>query len=192
MSAARIGPLSFVLAPKDCVAVMGPSGAGKTLLLRQLVDLDPGTGHVALNGRLRETYSAPEWRRRVMLVPAVAGWWASTVAEHFPDEGIDEASRLCAAMRLPAGVMERSIVELSTGERQRLALVRALIARPDILLLDEPTSGLDGDTSMAVEGCLRNVREAGTAMLLVTHDLAQARRLASTIYRLEGGVLRSA
>ncbi|SEM54701.1 phosphate-transporting ATPase [Luteibacter sp. UNCMF331Sha3.1] len=192
LSGARIGPVSFALAPGGCVALMGPSGAGKTLLLRQVVDLDPGSGHVVLDGKARETYAAPEWRRRVMLVPAVSGWWASTVAAHFPDEALAEASRLCVAMRLPEDILERNIVGLSTGERQRLALVRALVAKPDVLLLDEPTSGLDADAALAVEGCLKDVQRGGTAMLIVTHDPVQAARLASTIHRIEDGTLRTA
>lgn len=188
----RVGPISFSLAPGECIAVMGPSGAGKTLLLRQLVDLDPGSGHVFLEGQRREAYPAPEWRRRVMLVPAVSAWWAATVAEHFQDGVLADASRLCASMRLPEDALNRDVTTLSTGERQRLALVRALTAVPDILLLDEPTSGLDVDTMLAVEQCLTDVQGQGTALLIVTHDEAQARRLATTIYRLGGGTLRTA
>jgi phosphate-transporting ATPase len=190
---ARIGPVSFTLAAGECMALTGASGAGKTLLLRQLADLDPGEGDVSLAGRSRGAYPAATWRRRVMLVPAAPGWWASTVAEHFPETSLADAARLCASMRLPAGILQREVIGLSTGERQRLALVRALVAHPDILLLlDEPTSGLDVDAVAAVERCLEDARQGGTALLVVTHDPAQARRIASSTYRLDGGTLRPA
>jgi ABC-type multidrug transport system fused ATPase/permease subunit len=76
-------PASFSLAAGECIAVKGPSGAGKTLLLRAIADLDPNQGLVTLEGRDRSTIPGPEWRRLVGHVPAEPGWWAETVGEHF-------------------------------------------------------------------------------------------------------------
>ena len=83
----RVGlkPTSFSLADGTCVAVKGPSGAGKTLLMRAIADLDPNEGRVTLNGEDRALIPAPLWRRRVIYVPAEPGWWAETVGEHFGD-----------------------------------------------------------------------------------------------------------
>jgi putative ABC transport system ATP-binding protein len=78
-------PASFALSVGECLAVRGPSGAGKTLLLRALADLDPNEGLVTLEGRNRSTIAGPEWRRLVGYVPAEPGWWAETVGEHFAD-----------------------------------------------------------------------------------------------------------
>ena len=78
-------PVSFSLAAGECIAVRGPSGAGKTLLLRAVADLDPNQGEVSLEGRDRSTIPGPEWRRLVGYVPAEPGWWAETVGEHFGD-----------------------------------------------------------------------------------------------------------
>jgi phosphate-transporting ATPase len=76
-------PASFSLSAGEALAVRGPSGAGKTLLLRAVADLDPNEGLVTLDGRDRSTIAGPEWRRLVGYVPAEPGSWADTVGEHF-------------------------------------------------------------------------------------------------------------
>jgi len=186
----RIGPVSFDLRSGECVAVMGASGAGKTLLLRLLADLDPGEGSVSLDGVERDGMSAPDWRRRVMLVSAVAGWWAATAGEHFTDATRADVVTLCRNLRLPDDIMERAVAHLSTGEKQRLALIRAIVERPIILLLDEPTSGLDREAAWAVETCLTGLLGKGTGILLVTHDAGQASRMATRVFLLKDGGLQ--
>ena len=78
-------PASFALSSGECIAIRGPSGAGKTLLLRAIADLDPNAGVVTLEDRDRSTIPGPHWRRLVGYVPAEPGWWAETVGEHFAD-----------------------------------------------------------------------------------------------------------
>ena len=78
-------PASLLLSAGECIAVLGPSGAGKTLLLRAIADLDPNEGLVCLDGRDRSTIAGPEWRRLIGYVPAEPGWWADTVGEHFSE-----------------------------------------------------------------------------------------------------------
>lgn len=78
-------PASFSLSAGECIAIRGPSGGGKTLLLRAIADLDPSEGIVYLEGHDRTTMSGPEWRRLVGYLPAEPGWWADTVGEHFTD-----------------------------------------------------------------------------------------------------------
>ena len=78
-------PASFSLSAGECVAVRGPSGAGKTLLLRAIADLDPNEGLVCLDGHDRSMIAGPEWRRLIGYVPAEPGWWAETVGEHFSE-----------------------------------------------------------------------------------------------------------
>ena len=127
-------PASFSLATGECIAVKGPSGAGKTLLLRAIADLDPNEGLVSLEGRHRSTIPGPEWRRLVGYVPAEPGWWAETVGEHFGEWA--EAAAVLTNLGLLEEAKSWPIARLSTGERLRLALVRALIIRPKVLLLD--------------------------------------------------------
>lgn len=181
---------SFDLAPGECVAVRGPSGAGKSMLLRAIADLDPNTGVVELEGRSRADVPAPEWRRLVTYVPAEPGWWAETVGEHFPDWA--DAGPLIEALGLPAGSMLWPILRLSTGERQRFALVRALLLRPRVLLLDEPTSGLDAEAVASVEQLIRSHQATGAAVLWVTHDAAQAERIAQRCLFVEHGLVQDA
>ena len=106
----------------------GPSGAGKTLLLRAIADLDPNEGLVTLDGVNRSTIAGPEWRRLVGYVPAEPGWWADTVGEHFREW--EAALAFVRDLGFSEEAAAWPIHRLSTGERLRLALVRALMIRP--------------------------------------------------------------
>ncbi|MDQ0010452.1 phosphate-transporting ATPase [Luteibacter jiangsuensis] len=187
-----VGPVSITLAAGERLAVMGASGAGKSLLLRLLADLDPGEGKVTLAGEPRDAIAAACWRRRVMLVPAQAGWWASTVSGHFELSMMDTAVATAARLLLPPDIMKREIRVLSTGERQRLALVRALARQPEVLLLDEPTSGLDPAATEAVEALLVEWSRERKAIVMVTHDAMQAQRMAHRTFTMNRGRLMPA
>ena len=163
----------------------GPSGAGKTLLLRAIADLDANRGVVTLNGRDRSTISAPDWRRLVGYVPAEPGWWAETVGEHFPDWAAAYASM--RKLGLSEEAQSWPVSRLSTGERLRMALARALIVRPKVLLLDEPTAALDAASVKAVESLIAARLQSGLAVLWVTHDPQQAARVATRQLVVEGG-----
>lgn len=176
LSRSGLKPFDFDLADGECVAVRGPSGAGKTILLRAIADLDPNHGTVSLDGSSRDSIPAPQWRRSVCYLPAEAGWWADAVAAHFPDR--QAALDLLPDLNLGAEVLGRQVSRLSTGERQRLALARLLLIAPRVMLLDEPTSGLDPDSTLLVEAILRERLDDGVSILLVTHARDQARRLA--------------
>ena len=180
--------VTFSLDAGECLAVRGPSGAGKTLLLRALADLDPSRGDVTLDGTPREALPAPDWRRRVVYVPSESGWWAERVGEHFQDWSA--AAPLAARLLLPADVDRWEVARLSTGERQRLALARALVLAPRVLLLDEPTSGLDQEATRAVEELIAERLAAGASALWVSHDRDQARRVAARGLVVDDGNVR--
>ncbi len=185
-----LGPVSFELADGECIVVRGASGSGKSLLLRAIADLDPNDGEVVLDGAARASMPAPDWRRRVVYVAAEPGWWRESVGGHFDDW---EAARdLVAATGLPADCRTWPIARLSTGERQRLGVVRALVLEPRILLLDEPTSGLDDDATAAVEGLIRARLADGAGALWVTHDDEQGRRLARRALVVADGAVTEA
>jgi phosphate-transporting ATPase len=190
LSRAGVKPATFTLQKGECLAVRGRSGAGKTLLLRAIADLDPNAGRVALNGRDRHSMSGPAWRRQVVYLPAEPGWWADGVGEHFPDW--DAALPLLAELGIPADADAWQVSRCSTGERLRLALVRALMVEPVALLLDEPTAALDAATVSAVEGLVGRHVRAGMSALWVTHDGAQAARVARRILTVEAGEVREA
>jgi putative ABC transport system ATP-binding protein len=179
--------VSFDLQDGECIALQGPSGAGKTLLLRSIADLDPSEGTVKLDETLREAMPAPAWRKRVTYLAAEPGWWSDTVQEHFTNW--DDALPLVERLGLPADCGPWPIQRLSTGERQRLGLVRALMLRSRVLLLDEPTSALDS-ASAAVESLIAECVANGTSVIWSTHDNAQARRVGSRIFLMgpHGGI----
>ena len=180
-------PVDLDVAPGECVAVSGPSGAGKSILLRAIADLDPNDGQVSLKDQPREAMPAPDWRRRVMYVPAESGWWSERVADHFADP--DMAAPLAARLGFEPGALDWEVSRLSTGEKQRLALARALMMSPEVLLLDEPTSGLDPETAVKVESMLHERAADGIGILIVTHDAQQANRLALRRFHMAKGKL---
>lgn len=140
-----------------------------------IADLDPNQGVVSLGGVSRESQPAHVWRRWVTYVPAESGWWEDDVAAHFADP--DGARRLLPQVNLDPALLRAQVTQLSTGERQRLALVRALLQQPHFLLLDEPTAALDPDNREHVERLLLAAKAQGMGLLVVTHDAEQARRL---------------
>jgi putative ABC transport system ATP-binding protein len=172
------GPFDLTMARGECVAVTGPSGSGKSLFLRMVADLDPNQGRVWLDGRERLSFAPPAWRRQVVHCPADSGWWDERVAPHFPGASLPAAEALGSRFGLTDGLMQGPVLRLSTGERQRLALIRALVLEPPVLLLDEPTGPLDSDSTALVETELRARLDAGMSILLVTHNPEQAARLA--------------
>ena len=168
--------LSFEVVAGECLAIEGPSGSGKTRLLRAIADLDPVPGYVHLDGIERAEMPATKWRRLVRYASAEPAWWAATGREHFPANARIE--RLLSALALDISHLDQPISSLSTGERQRLGLVRALSDEPRVLLLDEPTSALDTTSAAMTEELIRFQLLAGRIVLLVSHDAAQIERLA--------------
>lgn len=179
------GPLSLSVEASECVAIMGPSGAGKSVFLRAIADLDPNDGDVALGGAARSQMPAPSWRRKLALVPTESGWWADKVGDHFPPDGCGRDP--LSALGLDEDIENWDVDRLSSGERQRAALARALCRDPQALLLDEPTASLDAATTGLVETLLKSHLAAGLPMILVTHDTAQAERLAHRTLTLADG-----
>ena len=178
------GPFDLSLDGGECVAITGPSGAGKSLLLRMIADLDPNEGEVWLDGQPRAHFTAPAWRRRVVYHAGEAGWWAATAAAHFPAPALAASRALAPRLGLDPALFDAAITRLSTGERQRLALLRALAGAPAVLLADEPTGALDAASTALVEALLGERLTAGMALLVVTHNPAQAVRLGQRHLRL--------
>lgn len=174
------------VAPGEIVCLSGPSGSGKTRLLRAIADLEPHEGAIRLGTRPQEAEPAHRWRRSVMLVPAESQWWHDRVGEHFERS----MSGALAELGFEAGVEDWVVSRLSSGEKQRLALVRALSCDPEALLLDEPTANLDADSTARVEAWLeRCIDERGLPVLWVAHDAAQIARVAHRHFAIVAGRL---
>ena len=115
----------------DCLS--GPSGSGKSRLLRAVADLEPHGGTVSVADTCQEDLPAHQWRSRVVMVPADSQWWFDEVGGHFPDH---VKAELPSALGFPPEVLEWSVSRLSSGERQRLALWRALLLEPEVQAME--------------------------------------------------------
>lgn len=186
VSIGALEDVSLCVRPGEVVCLSGVSGSGKTRLLRAIADLDAHAGRVALGGRGQHEMSGHAWRAQVMMVPAESQWWFETVGEHFtvtPSAGL-------AALGFEDGAMDWQISRLSSGEKQRLALLRAVARRPHALLLDEPTANLDDATTQRVERWLGQLAaERGWPLVWVAHDAEQIRRVEDRHYRIAGSGL---
>ncbi|PIE43435.1 MAG: hypothetical protein CSA50_04795 [Gammaproteobacteria bacterium] len=184
------GPLrsgAFDLFAGDCVPVMGASGSGKSCLLRALADLMPHETCASLLGVPQQACAPYEWRRQVQLFATESQWWFSNSAMHFTTRP-EPAS--CQRLGLSIALLQQPCYQLSSGQKQRIALLRGLQSNPLVLLLDEPTSNLDAENSGIVESFVKDyVVSRNACALWVTHDSALATRLASKqLYIAEGRV----
>lgn len=188
----RIDGIDLDLAPRSLTVVMGPNGAGKSLLLRLLHGLiEPTSGQVFWGGlppsAESRRHQAMVFQRPVLLRRSVSAnirfvlELRGTCSKHRVQdvlEEVDLADRAAQPARL-----------LSGGEQQRLALARALALEPQVLFLDEPTANLDPFSMAAIEAIVARSHERGTKVILVTHDIGQARRLADDVLFLNQGRL---
>ncbi|MEM8789503.1 MAG: ATP-binding cassette domain-containing protein [Pseudomonadota bacterium] len=191
-AATLLGPLDLALHPTGITMVMGANGAGKSLFLRLAHGLAaPDAGSVTWNGQpargtLRQrgfVFQHPPLMRRSV---------AANVAFPLQALGIGRAdiSRRVAAALARTRLTDRAhapAAQLSGGERQRMALARALVTEPVALLLDEPAASLDPASTAALEDLIRATAGQGVKLLMSTHDIAQARRMADDILFLDRG-----
>jgi tungstate transport system ATP-binding protein len=189
-----IDRLSALLPPGSKTIVLGPNGAGKSLLLRLCHGLlKPSGGRVSwqgANGTDVRKVQAMVFQRPVMLRRSAAG----NVAYALGLRGVSGPSRtrrIAEALERTGltRVAESPARRLSTGEQQRLALARAWALAPQVLFLDEPTASLDPAATHGVEEIVGAIHGGGTKIVMTTHDLAQARRLADDVIFLHRGRL---
>ena len=185
----HVHPLSdvdLVVEPARATVVVGPSGSGKSTLLRLLDRMEePSSGRVLFHDRPLPSYDVLDLRRRVGLLMQRPTPFPGTVLDNLragaPALSPDDGRALLGTVGLPEEFLLRDAEELSGGEAQRVCLARALAVGPEVLLLDEATSALDPFAAQVVEGVVRSLVDGGLAVVLVSHDLAQARRLADDL-----------
>ncbi|MCZ4305495.1 ATP-binding cassette domain-containing protein [Zoogloeaceae bacterium G21618-S1] len=185
--------VDLTLSGEGITVVLGPNGAGKSVLLRTICGLLPSTGGVIDwgGGSFDPLAVGMVFQHPVMLRSSVI----DNIALGLVPRGIGARERRMAAMAMleQIGLADRAsdnARQLSGGEQQRLALGRVWLTRPRLLLLDEPTSSLDPSAVEAVERIVRQIRTEGTKILMTTHNLGQATRLADDIVFLAGGRVR--
>ena len=184
--------VSLQIPCEGITAFAGPSGAGKSTLLRLLNRLDdPLSGAIRWEGR-----SLPEWdprvlRRRVAMVFQQPPRFDGTVLDNLrvAIPGLDRGGAASAIERvgLPSPLLDREATDLSGGEAQRMCIARALLTEPAVLLADEPTSSLDGAARRTIEDLALAIAGTGVAIVWVTHDVEQLRRLGDHVIVLVGG-----
>ena len=200
----RFGPrlavndLTLQIAKSEIVALLGPNGAGKTTTLRMMAGLiAPSSGTVSIDGIELTRSTGRALRGRIGFLTEAPGLWDRlTVRENLAiyadlyalanaDRAVD---RLLDAFALRDRADTRA-AELSKGMRQKVALARALVHDPPVLLLDEPTSGLDPEITRTVRQLLADRRAAGCAILVSTHNLDEAERIADRVAVLQGRLI---
>ena len=186
--------------PVGTTALFGPSGSGKTSLLEMLAGLrTPATGAIELHDRLvfdaARGIALPAWKRNVGYVPQDDTLfphlsvrqnilYGASTAEQPATHSLEQVIRILEL----APLLDRRVQALSGGERKRIALARALLASPEILLLDEPLTGIDAALRARVLDYLIRVRDAlGVPMIYVTHEMDEVRILCTTMVTLERG-----
>ena len=181
-----VQPVSLDLEAGDCLALHGPSGAGKSLLMRAIADLDVCEGEVWLDQQPRSGMSPSQWRRRVAYLPAESHWWEESVVAHAEQWDLE----ILRQLGFEQSVLNWQTARLSSGEKQRLALARALTNQPHALLLDEPTANLDTRNSSLVEEVIRRYRETWQVPVIwVSHDPEQRQRVADRSASIDKGRL---
>jgi len=192
--------LSFSLFSGECLVITGPSGSGKSTLLRCLNRLIvPDEGAVYFRGEDISRCEAAAVRRSTVLVGQTPSVFPGTVLENLElpfsfaanrNLEIPDLKLLAESCGLKRDILDRDASKISGGEKQRVAVARALALKPSVLLLDEPTASLDGYSKMLMEDLISALsREKKITFIIVTHDADQAERMGDRHMVLENGVL---
>lgn len=183
----------------DYVSIVGPSGSGKSTFLKLCCHLiSPSEGCVRLNGKDILLGNPVELRRKVSYCFQTPTLFGNTVQDNiaFPygirGQQIDSerVGKLFDRFHMKDSYLKQDIQTLSGGEKQRIALIRTLLFRPEILLLDEVTSALDADNTAIVENAILELNREGITILWVTHSDAQSRKYANKRLTIENGQLK--
>jgi len=192
-----LSQISFPIQIGDSIGIMGPSGSGKSSLFRLLnLLISPTHGEVFYRNKNIQEYIPTELRRRVSYILQKPYLFGNTVQENlaYPYQlckqkpNWKEISSYLTKVNLSTTILEKHNSALSGGEQQRIALIRSLLIKPEIILLDEVTAALDEENTHLIEKLIINEQEThNITLLFVTHNKVQAQRLAKKILYLKNG-----
>lgn len=188
-----LGPVTLTLQGRGITIVLGPNGAGKTSLLRAMHGLDrlrSGSVSWAVPTEAARKRQAFVFQTPILMRRSVRDCIAFplTLAGHSRRDARQQASAMAERVGL-AGHLDQPAQSLSGGERQKMAIARALVCAPQVLFLDEPCANLDGRSTAEIEAILLAAREGGTRIVMATHNVGQARRLADDVLFVHRGLL---
>ncbi len=184
----------------DFISVTGPSGSGKSTFLKLCSHLvSPVDGDIIFRGKSINEYNPAEFRKQIVYCSQTPFLFGETVQDNMdfpfilrnvkPDQS--RIKDLFSLFQMEDGYLKKEVRNLSGGEKQRLALIRALIFEPEILLLDEVTSALDADNAQVTEAIISKMNKKGISVLWVTHSPEQLKEYANRLLTLKAGKVHS-
>ncbi|MDR7871174.1 MAG: ATP-binding cassette domain-containing protein [Tissierellaceae bacterium] len=184
----------------DYVSVIGPSGSGKSTFLKLICNLiNPSEGVILYKNKSIMEYDPIEFRKNVAYCFQTPYLFGDTVMDNitFPYEirdsevDLERVEELFALFNLDKDYLYKKVINLSGGEKQRIALIRSLLFKPEVLLLDEVTSALDADNAEIVENIMNHLSQLGTTIIWITHNMEQSKRNANKLLTIEAGKIKT-
>ena len=178
--------ISFDIEKGDCISIIGQSGSGKSTLLKLCADMIPITsGNIYFNGKCYTRYNPIELRKKISYCLQTPELFGKSVCENleFPfkirKEKVNKQRivKLLERFNIDESFLEKDIISLSGGEKQRISIIRNLLYTPDIILLDEATSSLDLENAKIVEEYVQELNDLGVTVLWITHSMEQSEKI---------------
>lgn len=195
-----IDNFSLNVKEKDYISIVGPSGSGKSTILKLFSHLISQTsGTIEFKGKNYTAYSPYELRRQITYCFQNPILFGDTVIDNFKfpynirKKALDK-DRIKYFLQLfdfSESILDKDIHKLSGGEKQRIALIRSILFKPEVLLLDEVTSALDAENTKIVESVINKLNLEGMTILWVTHNIEQSKKHANKLLSIEGGKLKN-
>lgn len=178
--------ISFDIEKGDCISIVGQSGSGKSTLLKVCADMIPITsGNIYFNGKCYTSYNPIELRKKISYCLQTPELFGKSVCENleFPfkirKEQVNKQRivKLLERFNIDESFLDKDIISLSGGEKQRISIIRNLLYTPDIILLDEATSALDLENAKVVEEYIQELNDLGVTVLWITHSMEQSEKI---------------
>lgn len=186
LSIYHLNDINIEIASNNIFGISGESGTGKSILLHAIADMTPHGGTLSLDGVLSTEMKPNEWRKSIGLLTTNSYWWSTKISGHFESDDDDDF----VALGLDYSLYQTEVSRCSTGELQRLALIRLIANKPKVLLLDEPTANLDESNRYRVEELIQQYQEQhNVPVIWVSHDTDQLHRVTKNCYEIYDGQL---